>query len=426
VSKTGTILDFQSGGLFGNVDDPPFKEGRPADHKHGVMYKAPWEHEGDGFSEHSRRSAVALADTGCPVHLRGFASYKYNRHITEEIRPLLTTSIARYSVEIFQVIVQGSMIHNIIQNQSFLSEEERMRINAFRVLYSVWERDRISPDLVRSIRCFGQVWTACEENAEMLIRCGIDPLKVRVVPVPYFENDPLLKVADYKKRNVRKLGPPRFYHIGKWEPRKAQDRIIHCFMKAFRPGEAHLFIRASRLRDPHPDYPGWATDALVKSLCDDDVKINGWNESNWKISIQFVDKFLTSEQIVTLHKYADVYVTLSHGEGFDMPAYDAKLAGNSMIYTPSGGPQDFAHKSDFLVPRTKMVPVSSFYEWENDATYIDYSDKDAVSAFRRSAAAVRLGVNGQSDLGQFAAKEVGSRMFQNLQDLVEQYGGRVY
>src|SRR5262249_17074513 len=89
-------------------------------------------------------------------------------------------------------------------------------------------------------------------------------------------------------------------------------------------------------------------------------------------------------QIRSLHEACDVYLTLSHGEGFDMPAFDGKLAGNLMVYCPSGGPQDFAGEHDVLVPYSGELYCHPMYGWPDGSIYDDYSMGDAMSALRRA------------------------------------------
>lgn len=385
MTQKSSIAEYASGSPFGDNETPPFKEGRPSTHDLGVLYQAPWERVADGFNEHARRCARALALTGCPVHLRGAGRASLTigqaeRRMRDLLKPLLDASIARYSVQIQQFIITETMAQTMGMHR-FLSEAEMAVINRYRVLYSVWERDRVSPQIVTLLNRMGQVWVACYRNVDMLERCGVDRLKIRVVPVPYFDDDPLLKL----RGRVRRRGVPRLYHIGKWEPRKAQDKILEAFMRAFRPEAASFTLKTSAWNTAGGDYPPNPETAIAKALTLEAVTSNGWTAANWKNSIEIISKRLTDEQLVALHKFGDIYVTLSRGEGFDMPALDAKLAGNVMVYTPSGGPADFAADDDFLVPETGSVPVAAFYGWEKDARYLDFDIESAAVAMQNAA-----------------------------------------
>jgi hypothetical protein len=51
-----------------------------------------------------------------------------------------------------------------------------------------------------------------------------------------------------------------------------------------------------------------------------------------------------------------------------------------MVYTPSGGPQDYASPRDICVARTGAVPTDPFYGW--GSTYLDYDMEQAAAALR--------------------------------------------
>jgi glycosyltransferase involved in cell wall biosynthesis len=423
------IRTYANKSMFGSDDDPPNKEGRASEHPLGVAYHGPWERDGDGFNEHVRRSARALASTGCPVHLRSVKPQISGtpQELPSLLRPLLQASLSCYSVQIHQIVLSGAMLSNIVAPRHGMSSLEAKDVNARRVLYSVWERTSLDDVEARALNQFGQVWTACQANAEMLRVSGVSPRKIHVFPIPYFPDDPLIQM----RNRVRKPGVPRFYHIGKWEPRKGQDQILRAFMRAFKPGEAHLILKTMTLRQPIQDYtqgPVEEVDKIIKT--DPVVQKNGWenellgrSDAGWSQSIEIVTRFLAPADMMKLHEFGDIYVSLSRGEGFDMPAFDARLAGNLMVYTPSGGQPDFAGSSDEQVPLTGTVPCHPFYGWHAAARYFDFDVDAAVLAMRAAAARVQRGRVWPDYVDtSFTAKEVGARMLKALKSLC----GEVY
>ena len=419
-----TILDFR-GSPMGNPNDPPFKEGTPAKHPLGVLYQGPWQAQGDGFNEHVRRCARALATTGCPVQLRSLKpgiQKGVPKDLPMDVEELLRASIHHFSVEIHQLIPDETTFTNLLTHRYLTPEQLEVR-NRFKVLSTVFERDRLSKELIQALDRAVQVWVACKANANVLQNCGLKAEKVRVVPIPHFSDDPLLKLQGRE----RLPGPVRFYNIGKWEPRKNQDKILLAFMRAFQPGEAVLAIKTSPGAPKFDDYPVDVKEALALALKDELVKANGWATD--KIPGIFLKQAnLSLDQIFGFHKVSDVYISLSSGEGFDMPAYDAKLAGNLMVYTASGGPQDFAGPMDVHVTTSKMKPVSSFYSWwEKDAQYLDIDVDQAAIALRSAHARVLGGVKTSvTHLEQFRAENVGREMLKNLEAIVEPWQGRVF
>lgn len=439
-----TINDF-IGGPEGDPNGPAYKPGVPAEHPYGVLYQGPWLTKADGFNEHVRRCARALALTGCPVHLRESGmrvSYGAPKDLGPKLTPLVRASIKNYTFSIHQMIPNEGAIRNITTHR-FLAPEIVEKMNRFKVISTVFERRFLPDGVVNALDRAAQVWVACKANAYSLIASGLSASKVRIVPVPFFEDDPLLEI----RGRLRKPGPPRFYHIGKWEPRKAQDKIILAFLRAFKPVEAQLIIRSSPLRTPIVGYPRGPHEAVAAALEDADVKKNGWTAENVKKALEIITEPLPDAAIVQLHSFGDVYVTLSRGEGYDMPAFDARLAGNRLVYTPSGGPQDFTSgagkashdfeswpgRVDFCVEISALTPCHPFYGWEEGAEYLDFDVKRAEAEMVHAAREVMTGQhNGVRPLplderhkGWFSAHAVGQRMLENLQELVPQ-GGRVF
>lgn len=387
----------------------------------GVSYHGSWDKDGDGFNEHVRRCARALFDAGCPVHLRSTGPHVYTgtpRELDPKLKPLLTASVSRYSTSIHQVILQPSTIHALVRHR-MLTPEQSASVNRYKVLSTVFEKDSVPVDTIEVMKQFGQVWVACQKNAQALVSLGLEAEKVRVVPVPFFADDPLVAL----QQRAPKKGPVRFYHIGKWEPRKSQDVILRAFFLAFEPGQAQLVLRCNGLTTPVADYPQGPREAVQALLSDPAVKARGWTAETAQKSVEILLQKLSAEDLVKLHGFGDVYITLSRGEGFDMPAFDARLAGNLVVYTPSGGPLDFCGEQDVLVPATGSAPCHDFYAWEAGATYLDFSLSDAVEALRKARLAARQPSLFNQDeqmkrLDSFRAETVGQQMLQNLRDLV--------
>lgn len=426
---------FVSGSEFGDAESKPFKAGKPMDHPLGVIYQGPWETDADGFNEHVRRCARALSLV-CPVQLQSLKPWIMEgvpKALPASLAEVLGCSIGRYSVRIQQIVLNTSLVHNLTTHR-FLAANELRQHNYLRVISTVFERDRLGPELVRGLQRVGQIWVACEQNRRVLEEHGLE--RVRVVPIPYFEDDPLLKL----RSRTRKPGVPRFYHIGKWEPRKAQDQLMRAFLLAFEPGEAYLVIKTKELVTPITGYPQGPAQAAQALLQDQDVLARGWTEASVSKHVQVVEKRYTAEQMVKLHSACDVYLSLSRGEGFDMPAFDAKLAGNLLVFTPSGGPQDYAGPQDLEVPMEGKRLRHPFYDdWEEDACYGDYHVNDAVKVMRLAAQRLREGFpDGMKHhshyagaaramrMSQYEAETVGKTMLSHLEELLAPTGASVF
>lgn len=393
-----------------------FKPGVESEYDEGVAFFAPWEDPFSGFPEHARRCAWAIwgpdDNALLATHLRSTepnAQWEGGKHrvaLRKKMRRLTDVSIKRYLAQIYMLVPSRSAVINLVTH-AHLEPEQLAIVNRFKVLYHVWERQWISPDFARALDRVGQIWCANSDNAAMLRRAGIDERKIEIIRCPYFEDDPLLALDG----RDRTLGPVRFYHIGKWEPRKCQHQIIGAFLKAFNPGQAMLMLKTSAKTPTKVEgYPSGPEASLAEWLDDRWVQSNGWNIERVQRFVSIKRTMLSASQIVEMHRMGDVYVSMSRGEGVDMPAFDAKLAGNLMVYVPSG-PQDFAGSEDERVQVAGLVPCHPFYNWEDGATYNDYRINDAVAAMKRAYQKVLAGKRCRGvDLTEFSAAAVGAKM----------------
>jgi hypothetical protein len=416
--KTGTLLDYASSSQEELSGTPIFKEGISADHVLGVLYQAPWSRYEDGFNQHARKVARAIAMTGVPLHLRalgGGAGVMPDPEARAEVEHLLDVSIQTYGVGVYQFVGESTISHLMIPKFSGLSEDELRRVRKSRILYTVFERDRISKSAANLMNLAGQVWTSCNMNADALEFSGVERSHIRVVPIPYFADDPLLKLAGRK----RKPGTTRFYHIGKWEPRKAQHEMIGAFLMAFKPGRGcpQLYMKTTPLARPVKGYPQHHTESVMRWLKDERVVANGWDLTSVNRSLMVLLAKLSEEKITALHEMGDVYVTTSRGEGYDMPAYAAKLACNRMLYVPSGGAQDFAGEHDIRVEPSGKVPCHPMYEWGRDDQYLDFKIEDLVAGFQKAAANLPLHQR-DAALDDFEASRVGKRALGYLEEVL--------
>lgn len=449
---TGTILDYaEREGATGDVGHRQmYRPGIAAEHAVGVRFQGPWEQVADGFHEHVRRQARALALVGCPVHLTslrplmhyGAVAGSEEERVLQLVAPLTDAKIARAAVHVQMTVPGEGQLSRLVgfsqAAMRVLAPDDIARILASRVIYTVWERGPAPPADVKALSRVGQAWTACRQNRDMLVASGLDPEKVRVVPLPYFDDDPLLELAK-RARKARKV--PRFYHIGKWEPRKDQHRMIGCFLRAFKPGEAELYLKTSRFAPKLPDYPQNALASVQKWMTEDPIAIaNGWRspatlliEPDDEVEVQkalgfmgikIYDTRLSEEQIRGLHGACDVYLSLSHGEGWDMPAFDAKLAGNGLIYTESGGPQDFAAEDDARIPTKGLISCHALYNWAEGSKYIDFDDDEVESAMRAYAEVTRAGLaRAPAPVERCRAVNVGRLMLQYARELADNLPG---
>jgi len=414
--------------------------GEQASQPLGVVFQGSWRVGADGFARHTRETVKALAKVGVPIHLQamhigqGFV----NEELPEEVRALeyLTrTSFERNIICIKQVIWTGyEMLLSLIRPRSLLHCPPQVvdSVLSRTIVYTVWERDRVNKDEVDLLNRLGQVWVTNQDTFKAFARSGVDADKLRVVPYCY-EPDDVLADPDPENpgKSIYSKGPSwishpraatsavpagkRFYHIGKWESRKDHHRMIGSFLKAFRPtDDSSLLVKTSKFASGG----GYLTpdESVAYWLEDPTVQRNGWTTETFNKRVRIVQKKISEQDIQEIHRRNNIYLSIGHCEGWDIPAFEAKLAGNRLVYTDYGGPPEYATPDDIALP-WKFVRVDAAYKW-GDARWAHVDAAKIVDALR-SVKPPEKRVQSPSLYSKFGRIAVGLRMRGYIQELLD-------
>lgn len=212
---------------------------------------------------------------------------------------------------------------------------------------TVWETDRIPHH-----------WAVCLENADhILVPCTWNEtvfrkrgLRAPVHRLPYIvrDGDGDVAPATFDIPEAHFV----FYAIETWTARKALDRLLHAYLKAFTE------------RDPV---------TLVLKTSADDLTTSGWlrrhapsraavrrilRQYPQPARIRCVTDRLSDAEITALHRRGDCYVSLSHGEGWNLGAFDAAAFGKPAVITGCGGPMDYLTPDTAYLIEYTWVPVN--------------------------------------------------------------------
>lgn len=413
----------------------------------GIVYQAGWEPVADGIARHARLAARALGRTGLPVTLRSQPIKRMELDdeldpaVVSEIDHLRKTSIGSAALAIRQVIIHSHLfLENVVApyGARYSGFENELAVYKSTIVYTSWERSTVHPEVVAVLNRCGRVWVPCQMNYNVFRNAGVR--RVDVIPCPFEPNDDRTLVERKKDpatgkvvTTIREIRPTsfipsprgsedvptgkRFYAIGKWEPRKNYHALVGAFLSEFGAGE-----RASLLLKTHEwgawkDYPSVAqsVDFWLGTAA---VRANGWTPENFSRNVAIVTKKLPDEALYLLHKKNNIYVTCSHGEAWDLPAFDAKAAGNRLVYTGWGGAEDYADPgSDYMISlNTELEPVHSGYGWESDACWKTCTVEEIRKALRASEPPARR-VLPPELVRRFGFRAVGSLMLRSIEEL---------
>jgi hypothetical protein len=343
----------------------------------GIEFQAGWDILEDGLARHGRAQAKALARTGLPVMLRRLHRPKFMMEddvdpgVRASVGYMRDTSVGSVSVAIRQLVIHGStFLENTVAPAGARMSGFSNEVGVYRstIVYTPWERTTVAPAIVEVLNRCAETWVHGEWCVDIFKRAGVE--RVYAIPMPYDPDTNLACQVSAPRGSETVPEGKRFYAIGKWEPRKNYDALLGAFLQEFSPKErASLFIKTYEWGS-WENYPS-VEESITKWLAAPEVQAKGWTRKNYGKRVRVLSKKIPDEKIAQLHRDNNIYVTCSHAEAWDIPAFDARCAGNRMVYTGWGGPADFAGDGDSSVWTgfVPMEPVHPGYGWEPNARW---------------------------------------------------------
>jgi glycosyltransferase involved in cell wall biosynthesis len=261
---------------------------------------------------------------------------------------------------------------------------DRRREGTPLICHTVWEADEIQPhwpDLLN--RCDGVI-VPTEWNAEVF-RAGGVTVPVEVVPHACEPADVAVDTAWLDHLGDRFV----VYSVAVWEPRKTPWRSLEAYARALAGRDDVVYVLKSPVRheDPDPRFRGpagreratsWALAMALRDL-------------GTPPPIVLADRYVSDVQLRGLHRRGDCWLSLPHGEGWDLGCFDAAVAGTPVITTGWGAPAEYLDPSaSHLVPVT-LAPTEVPPDPPHPTRRWAEPDLDAAVAALREVEADRAG-----------------------------------
>lgn len=219
------------------------------------------------------------------------------------------------------------------------------------VAYTTWEGAGPIPQaMAEALSPFDLVWVPCRHNAESVSEVLFG---TRVVTMPHaFDEDSLEQRRAMRDDAIDDV-TFKFYYFGAWTCRKNPEGVLRAYTRAFtRADPVSLIVRST-------------------GASEEDFAI-AWHRTGFTRDtsphVLFGNKPVTDAAILRLHQEADCYVTASRGEAWNLPCFDAMLAGRNVIAPYGHGSDDFldntsaARYMSFRQPAAvdvKVVPITT-------------------------------------------------------------------
>jgi len=254
--------------------------------------------------------------------------------------------------------------------------------------YTAWETDALPAHWPPILNAMTAVAVPSRKNAEIFGRDGVSrPVHV----VPHIRRHGWSAAARDAAAALRlRLRIPDdhfvFYTISTWDPRKALDDLMTVFARTFAAEErVTLLIKTTSVIGNAALGSGSPVEIRVRQIADRLMKETGAPRLNFAV---IAADDISGRTIDAIHVLGDCYVSLTHGEGWGLGAFDAAALGKPVLITGWGGQLDYLGEDYPGLVRYRMNPVGG---WMPHASYRGSqlwatADVEHASALMRAAA----------------------------------------
>ena len=263
---------------------------------------------------------------------------------------------------------------------ALFSHDHAVWKDLYRIGYWAWESDLAPASWVAVARWFHEIWVPSRFVADALVRAGVSPARLRIVPHPVPVPAPVETRFERGQVRVLTLFDPRSGFDRK-NPMGAIDAWLEAF---YEPRvDVELIVKALAGADDHPFFQALRDRALGRG------------------DIVFLAETLDDDAQARLLNSCDILLSLHRGEGYGLPLAEAMARGLAVIGTGWSGNTDFMNDNNSILIPSHLVPASIMYngphaQWaEPDLKAASLALSELVHDHRRRHA---LGDKARSDM----------------------------
>jgi len=308
----------------------------------GVKYVSPCGYSGYGTA--ARRILLGLRNAGVPftwtpmVAGRGWDLY-YEPFTGRGVGDVELDPFCNKPIEYDTVIVNH--VPEYFLRWCGLESGKRM------IGYTVWETDRLPHHWPFLLEQMDRVLVPCTFNKSVFEKRR---LSVPVDVVPHIADavdpppgDPPVKIRpdDFV-----------FYCIETWTARKAPWNLIRTFLDTFTSADAVTLVLKTSKWDHYTRRRPWLGPRSVREIV---AKLLRRYPNPARICL--VTRELSGDEMLRFLGRSDCYVSLSHGEGWNIGAFDSAAMGKPVILPAFGGPLDYLPDEMAYLTKYRLAPV---------------------------------------------------------------------
>ncbi|HOV92965.1 MAG TPA: glycosyltransferase [Candidatus Kapabacteria bacterium] len=283
--------------------------------------------EGSQFVYHSlalinREHCSNIIDSGVAnLTIVPYETDQFSYEISEKYRKLAQNDI-RYKPEVSQETSRLPYIW--IRHQ--WPPKAQPPAGAKWIIMQPWEFTQLTKEIASIFKNADQIWTPSNYSRQCIIESGIDFNKVQIVPNGI---DPVLFTPEGNKYPIKTSKKLKFLYVGGTTYRKGIDILLQSYIKSFTSEDDVCLI----IKDMGSEsfYKGQTAENMIHNI-----------QSNPKSpEIIYINDYLTEQEIASLYRSCNVFVSPYRGEGFSLPTLEAMACGLPVIVSNGGATEDF-------------------------------------------------------------------------------------
>jgi len=194
------------------------------------------------------------------------------------------------------------------------------------IIMQPWEYSRLTKQLAEIFKNADEVWTPSNFSRDAIVNSGIEFDKVQIIPNGVNPNIFKPFGSKYQLKTNKKI---KFLYVGGTIYRKGIDILLQSYTTTFTKNDNVCLI----IKDI-------GTDSYYRSFnARDKIQEIMTNPNNPEII--YIDEVLNEEDMASLYRACDVYVSPYRGEGFSLPTLEAMACGLPVVVTYGGSTDDF-------------------------------------------------------------------------------------
>jgi glycosyltransferase involved in cell wall biosynthesis len=244
---------------------------------------------------------------------------------------------------------------------------------------------------------YDQLWVPTEWIRNHALRGGVDPTKIRVVPLGidrsvFRPEGPLYDLPTTKSF--------RFLFVGGASIRKGTDTLLRGYCDAFGPDDDVTLVVKDDSSNVFYRDPAVA-DQIRRVASDPSMP-----------EVIYIDEYLSIDDLTALYRSCDVGVWPYRAEGFLLPALESLACGTPTMIPAIGPTADFSnHRTSYLLPVTRVqVPYPRQFRMRlgfdidvDEINILEVKHAEFVKALQDVAVAPRLELQEKAMHGLVAA-----------------------